>query len=349
MYSYRVVRPYGRGGSAKSEAQEACAGTRGISACASRAMSAAEPSGSAATPKLQVVTKRPLLPEDPKTCVRIRGSSTSHARHLDDAVFWLYATSAHLFVLSVLVSYIALITLFAGLFCLPIGDDHEYAVTTDAATTFGDAFLFSFQTFSTLGYGALLPQTTWAHFLSVIECIVGLFYVVMMGGIIFSRVSTPSLRIAFTNVAVVCSDRDGADPNLMIRVLNERPSSALLDTSVNLSVVVQSVGMVRTLPLQLVRDRQYILRGVWTLKHTLDANSPLHGLTQANASERLLSVVVFMAGTDEAYMQRVHTWRVYACEDLRFGSVFEDMVEARPEERALVLDVGRLHSIKPDR
>ena len=240
-------------------------------------------------------------------------------------------------------SYVGCICLFAVLFCLPIGD-YEHALTTEGNLRFVDAFLFSFQTFSTVGYGVLSPESAWAHAMSVVECIVGFFYMVFYGGILFSRVSTPSQRVVLSDVAIVSG---GAEPCLSVRMVNERPSSALLDASAEMSVLVQRGDMRLLLPLELNRSHSNIMRATWSLTHKLGEDSPLHGLTEEVAAQKLLCLVIFVSGTDARYRQPIYAHKVYYCSDLRFDSAFEDVLEFREGEGEIVLDLGRLHSIKP--
>jgi inward rectifier potassium channel len=48
--------------------------------------------------------------------------------------------------------------------------------------------MFSFQTSSTLGYGYLLPKTTFANILVVFDSLSGLLYVALVTGLIFFKI-----------------------------------------------------------------------------------------------------------------------------------------------------------------
>lgn len=115
-----------------------------------------------------------------------------------------------------------------------------YALQPDSIrgsdNSFADAFYFSVQTLSTAGYGYLSPKTTYSNLLALIESFCGLAFVATFTGLLYSRVSKPKARVAFTKFVVV-HDIDGI-PTLMIRVANQR-SSQILDARAQVSVLMK--------------------------------------------------------------------------------------------------------------
>ena len=83
-----------------------------------------------------------------------------------------------------------------------------------------DAFFFSVEVLSTVGFGHAYPDTLYGHCVVTFEIMVGLFGLAVMTGLIFVRFSRPTARIRFSNVAVV-APFDGL-PTLMIRLVNLR-------------------------------------------------------------------------------------------------------------------------------
>jgi len=62
--------------------------------------------------------------------------------------------------------------------------DHS-AIANAKSGSFTDAFVFSVQTLATIGYGAMFPQTGYAHALVCIEALVGFVEVGLLTGLIF--------------------------------------------------------------------------------------------------------------------------------------------------------------------
>jgi inward rectifier potassium channel len=107
----------------------------------------------------------------------------------------------------VTVSYLIANLLFAAgyLLCGP------QALTGSTARGLGErlleAFFFSVQTLSTIGYGALSPNGLAADILVTVEAIVGLMIVAIATGIFFARFARPRAKIIFSRNAVIAPTR----------------------------------------------------------------------------------------------------------------------------------------------
>ena len=86
--------------------------------------------------------------------------------------------------------------------------------------SYWDAYVFSFQTSSTLGFGHYLPASDTAHVLVMLDTFSGIFYAAIITGLAFSKFAKPSARVSFTN-NVIITTFDGI-PTLMFRMINDR-------------------------------------------------------------------------------------------------------------------------------
>ena len=94
--------------------------------------------------------------------------------------------------------YVGLNLIFAGLYLVdPRG------VSGMRSGDFVDAFFFSVQTLSTVGYGAMSPVGRYANLVVTLECFTGLVLLAVTTGVIFARVSKPTARVLFSQVATV--------------------------------------------------------------------------------------------------------------------------------------------------
>ena len=233
--------------------------------------------------------------------------------------------------------------LFAVLYLL--GGD---TITGARPNHFGDAFYFSVQTMSTIGYGAMSPANAFGHVLVTIESFLGLIAVAVGTGLVFSKFSRPEARVAFSKVAVI-RERNGV-PCLQFRVANERDGQ-IVSAKMRAAVMVdertdEGQSMRRMVPLDLERHRLPLFTVTWTAIHRLDETSPLRGLAPENANERVSFILVTLSGTDDTFLDEVHALHTYEAENLRFNHGFEDIISQK-DDGSVLLDHGKLHHTTP--
>src|SRR5947208_14819961 len=115
--------------------------------------------------------------------------------------------------------YFGLNLLFAALYSF---QQNSIAGSTGGHWFF-DCFFFSVQTLATVGYGHMYPQTLYAHIVSTIEIMTGIFLLAVMTGLIFVRFSRPIARVVFSRSMVIALLN--GKPTLMVRVGNENHHS----------------------------------------------------------------------------------------------------------------------------
>jgi inward rectifier potassium channel len=212
---------------------------------------------------------------------------------------------------------------------------------------FLDAFFFSVQTLATIGYGAVTPHGLAANFLVTIEAFVGLLGFSIATGFSFARLSRPSARVVFSELAVVAPFRGGTA--FQFRIANER-TNHLLDMQARvLYSRMETVGGRRTRTfdmLTLQRDRVMFFPLHWTIVHAIDESSPLHRTTAQELQAKDAEFLILLTATDETFSQIVHARSSYKPHeivfDARFADVFEETIAGR-----VSIDVRRLHNIEP--
>ena len=241
------------------------------------------------------------------------------------------------------VSYLAVNAVFAALFLI------EPESIGGMEPSFLDAFAFSVQTMSTIGYGGMSPETSYGHVLVTIEAAIGLLYVALGTGVILAKIARPHSSVLFSG-PVCITTRHGV-PTLMFRAGNAR-GNEVVEASINVTVLVDEVSpeghRMRVLhDLRLRRNTSPLFTLSWSVIHTIDEDSPLAGITPENIDDRLVSMIVTMQGYDATYAQNTHARHLYVPEDFHFGHKFVDVISNLDDGRFRV-DFTKFHRVLPD-
>jgi inward rectifier potassium channel len=212
--------------------------------------------------------------------------------------------------------------------------------------SFSDAFFFSVETLATVGYGHAYPDTLYAHCVTTLEIMVGLFGLAVMTGLIFVRFSRPTARIMFSSVAVV-APFDGL-PTLMLRLANLR-HHAMVEAEFRLllgryELTKEGVDVRRFYPLRLQFDHLINFPAALTLRHVIHDTSPLFGLTQQDlklADSRMLASVVCV---DPVIQAPVQSQTEYVHEQIVWNRRFAEIYTEDSIGRYTV-DYSKFHNI----
>ncbi len=209
-----------------------------------------------------------------------------------------------------------------------------------------DHFFFSVQTMGTIGYGVMHPLSAAAEALVTAEVIVGVSLVAITSGILFAKFSVPRSRMTFAEWATI-SPLDGV-PTLMFRLGNER-ASQVIEAIVRVVMVrtertAEGVLYYRMRDLRLERDRSPALARSWTVLHTIDASSPLHGATPESLARDEVELMLTVVGIDETSAQNLHARHTYPHDRIRWGARHADMLSERADG-SLLLDVREFHNV----
>ena len=213
--------------------------------------------------------------------------------------------------------------------------------------SFADAFFFSVQTMSTIGYGVMAPATNYGNLIMTIEAAYGLLATAMATGLMFAKASRPTSKVLFS-APMTIHDLDGI-PTLMFRVGNAR-GNEVVDASIQVSVVIDEMSdeghhMKRLYDLELVRNHSPVFMLSLTVMHRITEDSPLHGIDWKDPGGLMMFVATLM-GHDGTYNQTIHARHNYYPEDVREQHQFVDIVEQLKDGR-LLLDFDKFHLTVP--
>jgi len=214
--------------------------------------------------------------------------------------------------------------------------------------SFADAFFFSIEAMSTVGFGSWTPATTWAHVVVSAEVFVGLLGFAMATGLVFARVSRPTARVVFSSVAVV--QRYAGEDVLAVRMCNAR-RNLIVEAELHASILVdqlteEGVNMRRILDLDLVRNHNPVFALSWTAMHRIVPGSPLYGRSPEELDRAVVGIIFALTGVDESFSQPIHARTALVPSDIRWGHVFQDLVHT-DERGRLHLNVGAIDMTRP--
>jgi inward rectifier potassium channel len=247
------------------------------------------------------------------------------------------------FLLGVLGYYIALNAAFGTLYAL-----RPDSIANLPPGRWDDAFFFSVETFGSVGYGAMAPQTSYGHIVATVEIFLGLLSTAMLTGLIFVRFARPRANMEFSRQITVCP-HEGV-PTLALR-LGTRRAGTIFHAEACLTFIRRHQTqeghiMWRVHDLPLIRNRIQALSLSWTLRHAIDATSPLHGLSTEQMIEMDAQFTVSITGTDATLAAPVHAVRAYEPTDLLWGFRFADVITVDERGRTRV-ELARLHEVHP--
>jgi inward rectifier potassium channel len=213
--------------------------------------------------------------------------------------------------------------------------------------SFADAFFFSVQTLSTIGYGAMTPKSLAANLIVTVEAWFGLGLVAVSTGLIFARFSRATARVMFSRVAVI-TEFEGV-PTLMFRAANQR-GNQILEAEVMLNLLRQvsteeGHTFRRFQELRVERARTPMFALTWTVMHAIDETSPLYGATAEDLKNWQAEIVIVLSGADDIFAQRIHARHSYLPDEIIWNQQFEDVLSI-DDDGNRVIDYGRLHSVR---
>ena len=284
------------------------------------------------------ITQRLIAPDGSFNVVRRGGRKFL-------AYEWLLELSWLRFFGLILAFYIIVNAFFAGLLLLVAGPETIDGLEMgNGGVNFLQAFFFSVQTFTTVGYGALNPQGLAANLVASLCALSGLLSLALVSGLFFARFSRPRARILFSDSAVVTPYNGGR--SLQFRIANER-NNKIIDLMAQVTLSWVENGDDRTLArrrfanLSLERQQVNLFPLNWTIVHPIDEQSPLFEFDEQTCEEKRLEILVLIEGHDEMFSNTVHRSHSYTWDEIEWNRRFVPMYFPGPTG-ATVLELKKI-------
>ncbi|MEP7268086.1 MAG: ion channel [Saprospiraceae bacterium] len=252
------------------------------------------------------------------------------------------------FLAVIFITFLA-VNIFFALIYLGIGLDQLTGMTmTDTKGKIAEAFFFSTQTFTTVGYGRLAPVGFWMSLVASIESLMGLLALALATGLIYGRFSKPQAFIKFSKHALIAPYKDGIA--LMMRMAPYKNAN-LTDAEAKMTIgMIVEENQVKTnkfytLNLELAKINALTLS--WTLVHAVNENSPLYGLGMEDLKIAQAEIIVFLKAFDESYSNNVVVRNSYTFQEIMVGAKFVPMYHKDDNGSSTMIEMDLLDETIP--
>ncbi|MES2241104.1 MAG: ion channel [Bacteroidota bacterium] len=249
------------------------------------------------------------------------------------------------FMLVILSFYVGINLVFASIY-FGIGIEHLNGIpmTDSNWAQFGQAYFFSAQTFTTVGYGHISPVGFFTSLLSAVEALMGLLSFAIATGLFFGRFSKPTAFLKFSHHAVIAPY--GEITGLMIRMTpfkNTNFTDAEAKMTLGMSVEEAGVRVNKFYSLDLELAKINSLTLSWTLVHPITEESPLYQFTKEDFANTVGEILVYIKTFDDMFSNTVATRTSYTFAEVLYGAKFVPMYKRSADNSKTILDLDKLN------
>jgi inward rectifier potassium channel len=245
--------------------------------------------------------------------------------------------------------YIGINFVFALLY-YGIGIEHldGIAISGSEWTKFGQAYFFSAQTFTTVGYGHISPTGFLSSALSAAEALIGLLSFAIATGLFFGRFSKPSVFLKFSHNAIIGPYGEGTA--LMFRLAPFKNTNYIdAEANVNLAMSIEENGVLvnKFFALNLEMKKINTLTLSWTLVHPINEESPLYQFTASDFAAIKGEILVIIKTFDDMFSTTVAARTSYTFEEVVYGAKYEIMYAKNADNTRTILHLDKLNAFIP--
>lgn len=243
--------------------------------------------------------------------------------HFKNTYQWLIRVNWPVFLSIVTIFILGSNLLFAGVYFMVEPKELAGLTRGDQASRFFQCLYFSFQSFTTVGYGAISPVGHTTGIISSFESVFGLISFAFITGLLYGRFSRPNALFQYSKNALIAPYKKGW--SLQFRFVNGRSSQVIeLEANVMISYTREANGKFERMfyNLELETKKILFLPLNWTLVHKVDEDSPLYELSPAELSNGTAEIMILVKGFDDTFSQVVHSRYSYTWDEMIWGARF---------------------------
>lgn len=252
------------------------------------------------------------------------------------------------FFMVIFLFFITINFLFAVIYFLIGVEQIGVAGFTSPLEKLADAFFFSCQTFTSVGYGRLNPIGILTGFISSFEALIGLLSLAMATGLLYGRFAKPTAYLKFSENAIIAPFN--SITALMLRVAPYK-NTTLIDAEAKVTLRIsleedgKTVNKFYQLPLEYSVVNSLSLS--WTIVHPITEDSPIYKFISEDYSNLSGEILVFVKAFDDMFSSHVVARTSYTFKELVFGAKFQPMYHKSKEGNKTVLELQKINYFKP--
>ncbi len=249
------------------------------------------------------------------------------------------------FLLAIFLFFFAANFIFACIYYL-IGVEHLSGMTTiSELEKFGEAFFFSAQTFTTVGYGRISPSGFITSAVAAIEALLGLLTFALATGLLYGRFSKPTAYLKFSENALITPYKNITA--LMLRIAPFKNTTLTdAEAKITLGMPVEENGKIsnKFFSLNLEFEKINLLTLSWTIVHPINEESPFYNFTEEDFKNVQGEILVFVKAFDDMFSNTVVARSSYTFKEIVYGGKFLPMYHRNSTANTTELDLKKLNS-----
>ena len=244
------------------------------------------------------------------------------------------------FLIVVLATYFCINILFASIYMLIGVEDLTGIYGTTPFEQFTEAFFFSAQTITTLGYGQVAPTGILTNIVAATESMMGLLGFALATGMVYGRFSKPAAKLKYSKGAVIAPYQN--INGFMFRVVNPHGNQLLeLEASVALSMLRDNSNLINFFPLDLERSKVVFLPAAWTIVHPITTESPFYNLSREELMYKDAEIIVTLKAFDDTFSQSVYSRTSYKYSEIEWGAKFVYLM-SHHNDGGIAVDISKI-------
>jgi inward rectifier potassium channel len=207
---------------------------------------------------------------------------------------------------------------------------------------FVDCFFFSVYTLN----GPYTPVGVWPNVLVTVQTYLGMMTLVIVTGLFYARFARPSARVIFSDNAII--NRYNGRPCFTFRVANARLNQiieARMTLTFSKNMTSQEGETSRKLyNLKLENDYSPLFALSWSIRHFIDADSPLFGYDAQRMKDEQVVIFASLSGLDDTFSQTITARSVYRYDEIVYNKRFKDILLW--QDRKMHIDLKGIHAMQ---